>query len=113
MISVPGTKDIYPPSRSTSMEPIPAAAPPHQGPKIQPHSSTSPSPMWTYPPVGAGILMTVVATYVSAAMTAAITIDLIFLSDITHSPLRGSVSYLWGRPPPRMETGTATGGVRG
>ena len=42
-------KDAY------CMEPMPAAAPPHQGPSSQPDSSTQQSPKFTYPCMGDGI----------------------------------------------------------
>ena len=64
------------------MEPIPPAAPPHQGPSSHPLSSTKQSPRFTKPFMGEGICTTIVATQVSAASTAAITIVLIFLSDM-------------------------------
>ena len=35
--------------------PMPAAAPPHQGPSSQPDSSTQQSPKFTYPCMGDGI----------------------------------------------------------
>jgi len=70
------------------MEPIPAAAPPHQGPKIQPDSSTQQSPRFTNPCMGEGICTTMVATYVSAAIRAASTIFLIFMSLIGKISLR-------------------------
>ena len=64
------------------MEPMPPAAAPHHGPSSQPLNSTKQSPRFTNPFMGEGICTTMVATQDSAASTAAVTIVLIFLSDI-------------------------------
>jgi len=70
MIKVAGAYIRYPPKRSESMDPNPAAKPPYRGPKRMPDRRTKASPGWTYPKVGVGILMKKVPTKVRAAKSA-------------------------------------------
>ena len=58
-------------------EPMPAAAMPYQGPSSHPESRTTQSPKFTYPWVGEGIWMTMVATQHRAMNRAVMTSCLI------------------------------------
>ncbi len=71
MIKVAGTYMKYPPMKSDSAEPMPAAREPYIGPRSRPDNNTKPSPGWMYPFVGVGTFIIIVPTQVIAAISAA------------------------------------------